>query len=162
MGLLDRFFGKKPNVVAAPTIERRPSEVHLFTLVEGIQAREAASGFDSLSPAEQVFTCVWDLEAEINNGGFEQYFVNDAGAHAHQTPDALRAIGAARTASIVEQANSVFGPEGPPVDQTAREALIDELDDSALQRFEELDSAFLEYDDDLSALLSAYMQANAS
>ena len=28
--------------------------------------------FDELTPSEQVFRAIWDLEGDVNNGGFEQ------------------------------------------------------------------------------------------
>jgi hypothetical protein len=32
-----------------------------------------------MSEAERVFICIWQLEAEVNNGGFTQYFTNSSG-----------------------------------------------------------------------------------
>ena len=29
--------------------------------------------FNQLTQPEQVFRCIWELESEVNNGGFEQY-----------------------------------------------------------------------------------------
>jgi hypothetical protein len=83
------------------------AEVDLVRISEAVWAREAALGIDALSPAERVFLCVWNLEAEVNNGGFEQFFVNSAGDNAAETPGALRQIGAAQAAAIAEEANSV-------------------------------------------------------
>jgi hypothetical protein len=158
MGFFNRLFGSKPPV-KAPAV-KAPSEVYLFSIVEGIQAKENTAGFASLTPAEQVFSCVWTLEAEINNGGFEQFYLNSSGDIAAQVPGALRAINAAHTASLVERANAVFGDDGPPADREVRTGLVEELDEPMLGRFAELDTAFLEYKDNLSALLAAYMQAN--
>ena len=53
-------------------------------------AREAAVGVKALSPGERVFLYVWNLEAEVNNGGFEQFYLNSAGDNAIETPVALR------------------------------------------------------------------------
>jgi hypothetical protein len=108
-----------------------------------------------ITQAERVFICVWQLEAEINNGGFHQYYTNSAGDLAAEAPAALEAIGALRAASIVRSANEVL-PGGPSRDPDDREDALDELPDDA---FEELDERFLAYDDDLSSLLYAYVQA---
>lgn len=136
------------------------SEEYLFTLVDDIQAREASAGYASLAPAEQVFFCVWTVEAEVNNGGFEQLYENTSADVVAHAPTAFRAIDAAHTASLLEEANAVFGPDGPPASQAAREELIADLDDVALDRLEELTGSFLEYHDNLSELLAAYMKAN--
>lgn len=50
------------------------AEVDLILVSEAVWAREAAYGFRALSTAERVFLCVWNLEAEVNNGGFEQFY----------------------------------------------------------------------------------------
>ena len=41
---------------------------------ELISAKFDAQGFDSLAPTERVVYCIWWLEAEVNNGGFDQFF----------------------------------------------------------------------------------------
>lgn len=153
MGIFDALFGKKPSQPAPPQ-----SEQYLFALEPGITNKEAASGFASLSPAEQVFFCVWSLEAEVNNGGFSQFYYNSAGDVACETPAALRAIGAAHTASLVEKANAVFGPAGPPADREERMRLVSAFDLETQQELDQLDMAFYEYRDNLSALLEAYMK----
>jgi hypothetical protein len=160
VGIFDRIFGAKPSQTATPVADMT-SEQYLFSMVDSIQAKERTTGYESLTPAEQVFFCVWELEAEINNGGFEQFYLNSSGDIAAYVPDALRAIGATHTASLVDQANAVVGSDGPPTDRDARTKLVEALDDSALDRFEQLDAAFLEYKDNLSALLAEYMKANA-
>ena len=111
-----------------------------------------------ISEAERVFICIWQLEAEVNNGGFAQYFTNSSGDLAADAPAALEAIGATHTASIVRGANAIF-PGGPPRDRDAREDAFGAIAEDA---FEELDDRFLAYEDDLSSLLYAYVQAHQS
>src|SRR5262245_26824721 len=83
--------------------------------------------FADLSPSEQVFILVWEVEAEVNNGGFNQFFFNSAGDRASATVAALRTIGAERMASIVDRANASF-PDGPPVDRSIRQELLETID----------------------------------
>lgn len=109
-----------------------------------------------LTPAERVFVCIWQLEAEVNNGGFYQYYSNSAGDLAADTPAALEAIGAMQTAVIVKGANGLF-PGGPPEDRDARCDMLDALDDNL---FEQFDTAFLRYDENLSQLLYDFVQRN--
>jgi hypothetical protein len=71
---------------------------------EEIAAKEESTGFDSLTPAEQVFHTVWWFEAELNNGGFDQFFFNSAGDYTSQTIVALERIGASSCAAIVRRA----------------------------------------------------------
>lgn len=86
----------------------------LIDLSERAAPRFFGTPFDELTVPERVFVAVWALEADVNNGGFDQYYLNSAGDHAWFAPAALRTIGAERTAAIVEQANAEFGPDGPP------------------------------------------------
>ena len=113
-----------------------------------------------MTPAE-VQELVDDLEAEINNGGFDQFFFNEAGDRAIQTIDALEAIGAHRTATIVRGACARF-PEGtPPTDQDQRQGQLLESVSPEGDAFEADDAAFLEYEDDLAGLLAAYLDRQA-
>ncbi len=107
-----------------------------------------------LTDPEQVFICIWQLEAEVNNGGFSQYYSNSAGDLALEAPGALEAIGALHTANIVRSANDLF-PGGPPRDRDAREELLERMPENA---FEALDDRFYAYEDDLSLLLYEYVQ----
>jgi hypothetical protein len=134
------------------------SEEYLFTLVESIQAKEGEIGFGKLTPREQVFFCVWSLEAEVNNGGFDQYFSNSAGDYAPETVVALRAIDAEHTASLVESAMALFGLEGPDSVRNTRHDELERLTDAQREVFSELDKRFFAYEDNLGELLARYMQ----
>lgn len=120
----------------------------------------ANAGFSALSPCEQVFILVWELEAEVNNGGFNQFFFNSAGDRASGTSAALRTIGAERAASIVDRATSLF-PDGPPADRCVRQDILDAIDPD-VELFEELDLEFYKYPDNLSELLYKYVAEHRS
>jgi hypothetical protein len=119
-------------------------------------------GFDRLSHPEQVIGCLTELEMEVNNGGFDQYYWNSPGDHALETVDALRELGAGHTASLLVSANAAFGPEGPSRDRDDRGKQMDGLPGSAKESWSELDRAFDEYRDNLSALAAAYIRAHRS
>jgi hypothetical protein len=133
------------------------TELDLIRISEAVWAREAKVGVKTLSAAERVFLSVWNLEAEVNNGGFEQYYMNSAGDNALETPGALREIGATQAAAIVEEANSLFGPSGPPADRDARTRALESLGKTATDAFETLDTRFQEYPDNLEDLLRQFV-----
>lgn len=133
------------------------TEIDLFRVSEAVWARESALGVDALTPAERVFLCVWNLEAEVNNGGFHQFFINSAGDNAVATPAALREIGADQAAIIVDQANGVFGPSGPPADRDARTNALERLPEPATDALNELDAKFHKYPDNLDELLRQFV-----
>ena len=116
--------------------------IDLFKVSEAVWARESRHGINGLTDPEKVFLRVWNLEAEVNNGGFAQYFENSAGNYAVGTPDALRSVGAPEMASLVEQAMQTFGPSGPPADRDARAKAIQALPASARESWDQLDDQF--------------------
>jgi hypothetical protein len=136
------------------------AEIDLIRISEAVWAREAAVGVNALSPAERVFLCVWNLEAEVNNGGFEQFYINSAGDNALETPIALREIGATQAAAIAEEANSLFGPSGPPADRDARTEILESLGETATEALNALDVRFYEYPDNLEDLLRQFVDRN--
>jgi hypothetical protein len=118
--------------------------------------------FDDLSPAEQVFRAVWDLEADVNNGGFDQYFFNGAGDTAFAVVPALESIGAERMARIAERANSVFPGSIPPRDRTQRQLLLETRPEDKHDLLRKLDEEFYRYPDDLTELLYDHVQRNGA
>jgi hypothetical protein len=71
---------------------------------------------------------VWDIswfEAEVMNGGVDQYLFNSAGDHARGCLEALQAIGAKQSYSLLKQACDLF-PQGQP--SPNREERIKQLD----------------------------------
>ena len=103
----------------------------------------------------QVVELIGALEAEVNNGGFDQFFFNSAGNRTAETIAALKAIGAKRTADIVSRAAAKFPAGLPPSDRTKRQELLEKVSPDA-DAFDEEDEAFLKYEDNLSELLKKY------
>ncbi|MBV9657323.1 MAG: DMP19 family protein, partial [Verrucomicrobia bacterium] len=122
--------------------------------MEPIYQRRQALGFVHLSPTEQVIMAVWSLKAEVNNGGFGQYFANSSGEHAETAAAALQHIGAERTRGLLLRAIAIIGGSPPP-GQTDRQLLLSRLPVRALAQLHELDLAFYDKPDDLNALLLA-------
>ncbi|WP_237229214.1 DMP19 family protein [Rubinisphaera sp. JC750] len=136
---------------------RESQEKLLIQHADAAFERLAKSGYAELDLVDRVLICVWSLEGEVNNGGFDQYYFNTSGDWAFDTPNALLAIGATHTAKIVRRANALFGNSGPSSDSTVRQQQLDALGESAQAELDSLDGEFYRYDDDLSTLLAAYV-----
>jgi hypothetical protein len=93
----------------------------------------------------------------VNNGGFDQYFFNSSGALAPVAVDALRAVGANRTAIILEQAIDVLGKHVEWSDDAFRQTRLSVLAGDAREKLDRLDSVFFSYPDDLTVLLYKYV-----
>ena len=115
------------------------------------------NGLDSLSEAEKVVASVFALDVEVNNGGFDQFFVNSSGDLAFFVPQALRIIGAPNSATIAEKANAIFGELGPSSDSIVRGNVLQSFGEKYDEYLEALDSKFYEYPHDLYALLTQYL-----
>ncbi len=116
---------------------------------------------DDLSVPQRVFRRVWELESEVNNGGFEQYILNGSGQYATQAVEALAAIGALNCAAIVREALAMLGPQFPWNDEAARHSALEAMGDAASDALEPFDTSFLAYPDDLTALLYAFVDQHA-
>lgn len=116
--------------------------------------------FENLNEAEKTFLYVEILEAEINNGGFDQYFFNSSGDHANETLESLKKIGALKTAKIVEEAFSYF-PEVPiPKDNNKRRKLLEKIDTQTSEKWNELDDKFYLYEENIGGLVLEYVRQN--
>ncbi|MBL0731210.1 DUF4375 domain-containing protein [Piscinibacter sp. HJYY11] len=113
-------------------------------------------GASFLLPLEALGVGVWLLEAEVNNGGFHQYYFNSHGALAEQTVEALDAIGAHETAAILSAANMDVGELPLPDEEGDRIAKLDEI--SMSSRFSALETEFFEEREDRISLLAAYLR----
>lgn len=133
----------------------------LFKVSDFVFDRYAKLGYDKLSRPEKVFVCIWGLEGEVNNGGFDQYYFNSAGDHALDTVESLEAIGAKHTANLVRQANALFGETGPSPDRFARQKQLDALGDAKTKKLNEIEEEFFRYEDELGQLLESYVSKNA-
>jgi hypothetical protein len=147
---------------ASPTIdkildEENDSEI-LIALSQHVQQKVNSGGIESLAQAEKTFHYIYWLEAEINNGGFDQYFFNSAGDHAQDVPGALEEIGAGFTAQLVREAMEVFPGGKAPQDRNERQEMLLNIGGQGDALLNELDSRFYEYHDDLSALMLAFLR----
>jgi hypothetical protein len=141
----------------AMTVRRGRSDNEvLLELLERIRRKVDKSRGPALTEPERTVWLIMELEADVNNGGFDQYFFNEAGNHAGEAPAALRKIGASRCAQLVERALAVFGPRGPNADRDARQERLMALPESATDRLDALDSEFYTYPDDTTHLLAVY------
>jgi hypothetical protein len=106
--------------------------------------------------AARVYMLVRELEDEVNNGGFHQFFYNSAGDETAETVDALEIIGADAMADILRRAMERFRDGVVPKERFARQRVLPEP--SSLV---DLDMEFYAYPDDLAELLAEYKRLNA-
>lgn len=107
---------------------------------------------ERLSKEERIFYVVQQLEIEVNNGGFSQFFFNSSGDFANELYDAFMAVGAAKTAEICKRATEAFG-KPMPSDRTKRAAFLDDCrSEGAEAILSNCDDEFYKYEEDLLEL----------
>lgn len=115
----------------------------------------------ALSAQERIFYITQLLEKEVNNGGFAQFFYNTSGNFTNEIHEAFLSIGAVKTAALCQKAIDVF--QAPlPEDKIQREAFLEPFleDDAVTDALDDLDTAFYQYEEDLSALACAFVRNN--
>jgi len=133
--------------------------VNVYTLCweqlqdEGIAALKAAAWqLDALPLREQQISALWRLEADVNNGGFLQFFCNWGEATCRTAIAALAEIGALKMHFLVKRMRAVLDRlEGSPQIQGLMD-LYQHLTPAEHDALEALDEAFWAYSDRLSKL----------
>ena len=126
----------------------------LIDLAESERTDFGQIAFGEQSEAQKVFSAIWELESQVNNGGFDQYFRNSDSVMIAYAPIALRAIGATSCGAIVKRAIEVISPLPPT--QDGRYVALNALSDGQ-GKLTSLDSEFFTYPDDLTGLLFKYV-----
>ena len=127
----------------------------LIDLAEGERTDFGRIAFDEQPEAQKVFSAIWELEGQVNNGGFDQYFRFSESAMIAFAPVALRTIGACSCGAIVERAIGSIAPLPPT--QEGRYAALDASGEVGQGRLSSLDDEFFAYPDDLAGLLFNYV-----
>ncbi len=130
----------------------------LIDLSESNCADFGKVAFAEQSEEQKVFTAIWRLESEVNNGGFTQYFENDGGETAGFAATALKRIGANQCAGIVERAVNTVCAGSVPTDAHGWEMLIARMSDESGEIVDSLDAEFFKYPDDLTGLLFEFVR----
>jgi hypothetical protein len=131
----------------------------LIKLSESDRTNFGRVEFDKQSDEQKVFSAIWSLESEVNNGGFQQYFFNTDGDIINYAPVALRRIGAIKCASIVEEALSKVSKTPLPTNEDGRQKLVESLDAASIKQLDDLDTQFFSYPDDLTELLFEFVRS---
>jgi hypothetical protein len=92
-----------------------------------------------------------ELEMEVNNGGFNQYFINSYGRNCFETLRLLKKTGKNKTAKLLEEAITLINPRNLKEEEfleKLRKHQIDELySDKISEKLNILDEKFYKYPD---------------
>jgi len=94
----------------------------------------------SWNKSRQAIYMIWILEAEVNNGGYNQFYFNSSGQFYKHLPDALKFVGANKFADLTKRANETFAKENSQITQHqdgTLEGLSKSYDDNPLNKFDD-------------------------
>jgi len=94
----------------------------------------------SWNKSRQAIYMIWALEAEVNNGGYNQFYFNSSGQFYKHLPDALKLVGANKFADLTIRANETFEKENPKITQHqdgTLEGFSKSYDDNPLNQFDD-------------------------
>lgn len=114
----------------------------------------------ALTEGEKVILFVENLEREVNNGGFDQFFFNSSGNYAHETLDALKRIGANEIAGLLAKAIAVWPDATVPNNETLRREQHERISDHKRAIWNACDEVFYQSKEYLAELLVDYINAH--
>lgn len=103
-------------------------------------------------PQRLLFAIAW-YEAEVNNGGHDQFFMNSTGIVWKDALEGFVAVGAVERANILKEAAKRMGGN-PSLDRDERSDQMDKFSPD----FEDLDSKFYELKDEFEEKVNKYIK----
>lgn len=117
---------------------------------------------ERLSPEARLVFVLWNFDGEIHNGGFDQFFFNSLGDQCEEILGYLDKVGAVNCHRMLRSAMAQFPGGRVPKDRTERQELLVAITESESvgDAFNELDSEFYRYEDNLGGLLESFIREN--
>lgn len=156
---LEGYSGQSTEALIALEREYRADSL-VLAFEQALDQKAARLGSDSLTEEECVVLAVEALEREVNNGGYDQFFVNTA-EFVSTVVSALRRIGCPKVAALTQEAIESLGIEGPLEAHTIRRAIIDDSETRSAV-LNACDERYFEIAGDLSVPLLNFVKRNRS
>jgi Domain of unknown function (DUF4375) len=118
--------------------------------------------FSQRTPEESAFFTLVLVGAQIDNGGFSQFFTNSTGDLIAAAVAGAEHLGLAEHARLLCEASDPLFPDGVPHDHEERLKRWELLDDAADEAIEALDERWYALNDVLEERLHAYVSARSS
>jgi len=107
---------------------------------------------------EKLINAILDMESEVMNGGFHQYFLNSAGDQWQDVSIGLDKIGAIRTKELFKKSLTIFINSQPPIVWEERQKIVNNLSQEQIAYLDILDQDFYKYEDNIQLLTIAYAE----
>lgn len=155
---LDGYSGQTTDELIRLQGEYRTDSL-VLAFEQAIDQKADRIGQDRLTAEEKVVLAIEALEREVNNGGYDQFFINSSKEHTPIVVDALNRIGCADAALLTRQAIDALGIEGQ-VTVEAIDRVMDDDSDERDERLGECDERYYEVVGDLAGPLLEFIKRN--
>ncbi|CAM3700419.1 DMP19 family protein [Flavobacterium chungbukense] len=126
--------------------QKNSSESGKVDTYENVKNQLKGTEVEKLNPKANIE----ELEMEVNNGGFNQYFIN-SGQNCYETLKALKKNGKVETAKLLESAINLINPnhisENDFIEKLRRREVEELYDDKISAKLNKLDTQFYKYKD---------------
>lgn len=127
-----------------------------------ISQKADARGDNSLTDTERRLLAAAQVDGEVKNGGFNQYFFNSSGDNADVALAGLNDIGAIGAAGLLERAMAVFPGRKWPKAVSARRDLMEQIASQSKSVWDKCDHEFYMLKEDVNDLLLGYAKKKKS
>jgi hypothetical protein len=158
----DDDFEKQYGVMGKTTEEILGHEnaTNAFTVLGALHYRMGQKDESRLTDTERRLLAAYWVDAEVNNGGFDQYLFNSAGDNAEAALAGLKDMGAVGAARLLKQAMAVFPGGKPPADRCKRQEVMEQIGSQSMPVWSKCDDEFYKLTEQLSDLALAYAKKN--
>ncbi len=114
---LDSIEKKSPKPLTKNIIDTTSDQMLLEVILNNLNAKlpedneEEYETVNGWSKSKQTIYVIGRLEAEVNNGGYNQFYYNSSGKYADLVPEALKSIGAKKFFDLMINANVTYKKE---------------------------------------------------
>jgi hypothetical protein len=130
----------------------------ILAFEQAISQKAERDGAQSLTDEERLVLAVEALEREVNNGGYDQFFVNSSREFAPIVVGALQRIGCRKTAKITQNAINALGISDLRSDVI--EAVICARDEERRAKLNRCDDSYYKSTEPIAERLFAFIKAN--
>jgi hypothetical protein len=164
-----RRLGTRPDLKVSPrSIVGKAALDVWFTVLERIDVELGSPlagdpRLARLNKGQRALNALFEVDAEVQDGGFSQFYFNSSGSFAEDVPAAARAIGADRYARLAEAANRVLmGGQtfAVPRESSPRVARLEGLPEEAFARLDDAWSNPPAGEHGLDVLAARYVRAH--
>lgn len=116
----------------------------------------------SLSYGQKVLYYWWYLDAEVNNGGFVQFYYNGYDNYVQTIIKGLEFIGDTKMANLVKKADKIYQKKKRQIEKSQGKDLFDSDLYDELEELSVLDDYYFDYKDKTMSLIEKYIRNHSS